>query len=586
MADDHNDTLTPGGAARRRVLKGMAAGSLAAAGSALAGKAAAAPKRNWALQKDVVVVGSGIAGTCAAIAAAQNGASVVILEKMGYPGGTTRKSGGVFWIPNNPWLRAQGIEDEKRAAMQYMVRCAFPIRYLPDHPTMGLIDEEFALLTTFYDQGTVVLEKLMQTAGFDVIPWLTWDNQPFPDYYAHLPENKVKRGRSIVAQVENPEHVLWKENGASGYGLLAQLRESLPGLGVETRVGHWVKGLTRADDGRVDGVHVETDDGGWQALRARKGVVFCSGGFSQNAELCRQFLKGHIWGSCSATGSTGDFIPIAIQAGAALGNTANAWWGQVPLEQALKSRSIPVDVWSTPGDSVIQVNRYGRRFVNEKIQYDERTQAHFYWDPVHGEYPNLLSFMIWDARTAKYYAGRNPIPAQDSDSAILIEGAHLPGLVANIQRRLAGLADQIGALQLDPDFLANLRATFQRFNAMAVAGQDLDFHRGETPIEIAFQFFRVAKAPNEYPNMTLYPFADTGPYYAAILGAGTLDTKGGAVVDPQGRVLDPASATIPGLYAAGNCVAHPAYQAYWGGGGTIGPALTYGYLAGEAAAKA
>src|SRR5690606_8759504 len=108
--------------------------------------------------------------------------------------------------------------------------------------------------------------------------------------------------------------------------------------------------------------------------------------------------------------------------------------------------------------------------------------------------------------------------------------------------------------------------------------------RGETPNENAWQFAVVKPVANRYPNKTLHPIASDGPYYAVILGAGTLDTKGGPITNADGQVLDADRKPIPGLYGAGNCVASPAAQAYWGGGGTIGPAMTFGYLAGTAAA--
>ena len=157
----------------------------------------------------------------------------------------------------------------------------------------------------------------------------------------------------------------------------------------------------RDDDGAVTGLVVDRGDAAPVRFGARRAVIFCSGGFTHNPELARSFLKGHIWGGCAAPGSTGDFIAIAQRAGAQLGNMGNAWWGQIPVELALKTPSVPADIWQTPGDSMIQVNRHGRRFVNEKIQYNERTQAHFVWDPVRAEFPNLIGFMIWDARTAR-----------------------------------------------------------------------------------------------------------------------------------------------------------------------------------------
>ncbi len=573
-------------ASRRDMLKGLAAGSLAAAGAAVPALARAADKdTKWAMQADIVIVGSGIAGTVSAIAAAQAGASVLVLEKMPFYGGTTAKSGGVMWVPNNPYLKSKGIADERLDAMRYMVRCAHPTRYTSASSTLGITQAEFDMLGVFYDHGSEVLEKLIATTDLKVIPWFAWDEQPYPDYYAALPENKVGRGRSIVCDVSPyPDRHLWKQGGGSGESLLWVLQKSFPKLGIKTVLEHRVLSLTRNSHNEINGVVVDSGEDAPINIRANKAVIFATGGFSHNVEMTRRFLKGHIWGSCAAPSSTGDFIPIATGAGAQLGNTQNAWWGQVVVEMALKTRSVPADIWSTPGDSMIQVNRYGRRFVNEKIQYNERTQAHFTWDPSKTEYPNLLSFMIWDARTAKHYAGYDPLPAANAKLAHVIEGATLEELAKNIEARLAGIAEHTGALKLDAGFIATLKATLSRYNKMAKAGSDEDFGRGRTPIELAFQFFNLEKAPNPYPNITMHPIADKGPFFAAILGAGTLDTKGGALVNAKGQVLDAEGKPITGLYAAGNCIANPAAQAYWSGGGTIGPHMVYGYLAGQAAA--
>ncbi|WP_442975122.1 FAD-binding protein, partial [Salmonella enterica] len=147
-------------------------------------------------------------------------------------------------------------------------------------------------------------------------------------------------------------------------------------------------------------------------------------------------------------------------------------------------------------------------------------------------------------------------------------------LQAKLEERLLPLAAQTGGLRLDPAFAANLRRTIAQFNTYARQGKDPEFHRGETPNERAWQFIGLPVAKNAFPNATMHPLADHGPYYAVIVGAGTLDTKGGPVTNASGQVLSDAGQAIPGLYGAGNCVASVAGQAYWGGGGTIGPAMT------------
>lgn len=571
---------------RRDILKGLAAGTAAtlipAAAASAATKANGKAKKTWAGEADVLIVGTGAAGLSAAIAAVTQGSSVILFEKMPFQGGTTAKSGAVFWIPNNDYLKSQGVKDERLDALQYMVRLSHPTRYVPSDPLLGLTQPEFDLIAAFYDNAPKVIEALGSSAGLKIMPWLTWEDRPYPDYFSDIPENKVRRGRSLVPDMTgHPELVVWPRNGGAGPALIHVLMQGLQKKPAELLLDHKVLDVIHNADGAVVGLSVDRGDDAPVSFRARKGVVFCSGGFTHNVTLAREHLKGRIWGGCASPSSTGDFIDIATKAGAVLGNMGNAWWGQVQVEAALKAPSVPATVWSSPGDSMIQVNRYGRRFVNEKIQYNERTQAHFVWDPVRAEYPNLLAFMIWDARTAQRYAGYDPIPAANAKLPHIIEGATLDELTANIELRLASIAKHTGGVTLDKSFRKTLSQTMERFNGFATAGKDEDFSRGEASIEIAFQYFNAPKAPNPNPSITMHPMdLEKGPYYAVILGAGALDTKGGPVVNAKGEVLDAAGKPIAGLYAAGNCVAHPAAQAYWAGGGTLGPALTFGYLAG------
>lgn len=563
---------------RRGLLKSLlAVPAMAVAAPAAATKTGAA----WTQTHDVIVVGSGAAGSAAAIAAARGGARVLVLDKMPFAGGTTAKSDGIFWIPNNPLLRAQGIDDARGDALRYMARLAYPVRYAPEHPTLGLGDNEYALIAAFYDHGSRAIEQLRAAGALQFAQWKDWNGENFTDYHAHLPENKVPQGRSLLAAVPNPGF----SGGGNGAELLRQLQAVFPALRIELKLEHRVQRLLLDADGGVSGVEVECEDG-IVRLRARKGVIFCSGGFTHNAELCERFLRGHVWGGGAAPGSSGDFIGIATAAGAALGNMSNAWWGQVPVEVALQTRSVPANVWVVPGDSAIQVNRFGLRFANEKALYNERTQAHFGWDAGRDEYPNLLGLMLWDARNARLFGGISPIPAPGSTAAHVIEGDTLDELARRIDERLARLAAHTGGARLDADFTAKLKATVTRYNGFARQGVDADFGRGATPAQLGFHLYGRKKDPslNPYPNPTMHPLAERGPYYAALIGAGTLDTKGGPIVNAQAQVLDVRGRVIAGLYGAGNCIASPAGQAYWAGGGTIGPALTFGYLAGEHAA--
>jgi hypothetical protein len=244
------------------------------------------------------------------------------------------------------------------------------------------------------------------------------------------------------------------------------------------------------------------------------------------------------------------------------------------------------------GDSMIIVNKYGERVTTEKIQYNERSQTHFYWDPAKREYRNLVQFMIYDSAVADSpieWRFRYPVPMPGDESDLVISGETLEELAANIDARLeqyrgqGHLSARIGPnVRLADDFVDRLTESIERFNGFAESGVDEDFGRGSTPIQVAWH--GPAREGSTLPNPTMYPISSEGPYYCIMLGGMTLDSKGGPVTDTEARVIHSNGNPIPGLYGAGNCVASPAGQAYWSAGGTLGPALTFGYIAGRNAA--
>ena len=344
---------------------------------------------------------------------------------------------------------------------------------------------------------------------------------------------------------------------------------------------HRVEAVIRNELGEVIGVEARVRHR-TVLVRARRGIVFCSGGFLHNADLRTQFLRGPVFGGCAADTSTGDFVRIGIELSAQLGNMSHAWWNQVVLEVALRTPSTIRDVWMPFGDSMIQVNRYGRRVVNEKMPYNERAQVHFHWNPSAREYSNLVLFMLYDedvASNPSRSSFRDPIPRPGESMEYVISGDTWPELARNIDLRLESLASKTGGVRLAPDFDANLSDTVARFNRFAAAGKDEDFARGETPIEVAW-----GAGDRDAPSPTMHPLRSEGPYYCVILGGGSLDTKGGPRINARAQVMDVSDDPIPGLYGAGNCIASPAGQAYWAAGGTLGPALTFGFVAGRNAA--
>ena len=332
------------------------------------------------------------------------------------------------------------------------------------------------------------------------------------------------------------------------------------------------------------GVAVTTPEGA-QLFRAKKGVIFATGGYSQNRAALETYQLGTIYGACSVPTAQGDFLRIAGEASAMMGNMSSAWRSEVIVEQALQSRSVAVTLEFPPGDSMIIVNGRGKRVYNEKRNYNVRGRAHFQLDQMENDYPNDLLYMIFDRRTIELFAGNMSLPEAGSSADYVISGDSLAGLAVAIQKRLDKMSPQIGPRRLAPDFTTGLQSQIAVFNRDARTGVDTEFQRGKYPYDIdwhtlvdSVEVEGTQWPSNNLPNPTMYPIADEGPYYAIILGGGMLDTNGGPVINPSGQVLDYSGQPIAGLYAAGNCAASPNGEGYWGGGATLGPAMTFGTI--------
>lgn len=532
----------------------------------------------WDAEADVVVVGTGAAGSAAASTAAARGASVVMVEKASSIGGTTIKSGGSPWIPNNFALREQGIEDKKEECLKFLARANYPELYNPDGDRFGLSSELYDLLAAYYDNGYRAIDFFMEK---DICQFVQW--KPLvSDYVDHVPENKVLRGRALAAAN--------REGGmGAGADLIRQFSAWIKEKGIEVLLDHEVQRILMNEKGEATGIEAAGKDGGIRRIRGRKAVIFGCGGYTHNPGLMLHFQKGPTYGGCAVPTNTGDLICMGIAVGTQLANMNGAWNAQIPLEQALDNPSTPNDIWQPIGDSMILVNKYGKRVVNEKRSYNDRTKVHFYWDPVEQEYPNQILCMIYDGRTAEAFGesfSTYPLPDSGLPEKFVLSGENWDELAENIRRRVSELAPRLGCWRLDKSFGENLRETVGRFNGFAREGVDKDFHRGDFPYDVEWHtnFFSVfdknSKWPaNDLPNITMHPFTDEGPYYCILLAAGTLDTNGGPKIDPKARMLDTENKPIPGLYGAGNCIAAPMPN-YVSGGATIGNALTFGYVAG------
>lgn len=523
---------------------------------------------------DIVVVGGGGVGFASALFSRWLGNKVVLLEKAPEVGGTTQKAAFWYWVPNNKEMRALGIEDKKEDCLRYMARLSRPEAYDPDDRYFGMTKWQYDQCAAIYDNASKATELLAKKGALEYRHCA-----PVPDYWAELPEDKAPTGRVLVP-LEAAESM-----SDGGKVAIRTMSAAAARDGVDVKTSHRVQRVVVDKSGRVIGVEADAR-GGTVSFRARKAVIFASGGFTHDMEMRKNYLSAPVLGGCAAITNEGDFVHIGASVGADLRNMNYSWMCPVVLEKAVKNDPNLIGTFSPSGDSMIYVDRNGKRVTNEKLAYNESAQAFFKWDPTKSEYPNLVLVAIWDQRSQDHSAGdeygRFIVP-EGTDDAHVIKGRTLGELATNIGKRFKQYATHIGGLEISADFADNLKETIARFNEFARNGKDLDFHRGERQVELLFNG-PAAESPAG-PNPTMYPISDSGPYYAALLTGGNLDTKGGPATNAKGQVLDRMGKPIVGLYGAGNCVASASARAYWAGGATLGPYISLAYVAANAANK-
>lgn len=533
---------------------------------------------------DVVVLGSGAAGLTAALAAAHHGASVGLFEKADQVGGTSAWSGGMVWIPNNHHMAELGIDDSRDVAMTYLRSLSH-----------GLIDEDLA--GALVDTGPEMIRWLEEhtPARFGVI-------KDFPDYHPEHPGARPGGGRSLecplfpftelggwagrvtvgpqlsgnitmsetslgrgAPQGVPPEELARRrirdERGA-GQGLVGALLKGCLDQGVVLRTGCRALELT-TEDGRLAGVRFDSADGPF-TVRTRSGVVLATGGFEWDADLVRAFVRGPLVRSASVPTNTGDGLKMAMRVGAALGTMREAWWVPI-IDVPVPGKGVAA--WQVNGERArphcIMVNRRGERFANEAANYNALGAAFHVIDVSEFDYVNHPAWMVFDHFYLSKYglAGYKP----DGQTPEWITEA---ATIEQLARKIDVSADA-------------LTATVERWNSHADRGDDPDFGRGRS----AHDRWWGDASLGSGPGSTLGPL-DTAPFYAVRVHSGALGTKGGPRTTTDGQVVDVDGRPIAGLYAAGNAMASVMGMTYGGAGGTLGPAMTFGYLAGRHAASA
>lgn len=528
---------------------------------------------------DVVVVGSGAAGMMAAIAAHDRGAEVVILERTRYVGGTTAVSGGGVWIPMNDQMKAIGLTDSRNAAIEYckalsmgraedslieaFVDNAAPmIRYLEQHTPL-----RFAVMTT-PDYHPEIEGSLLKGRSIEAIPFAAnqlgeWRERLRPPSVLAFPatlQEVFETYQAFYRPWEIPQELV-VERMSSGVvtmgqalaaGLLrAVLDRKIPIL-LNTRARHLEFKAQRVVGLRAERENKET------TFSARRAVVLASAGFEWNAELRAKFLGGPEVSPNSPPFNEGDGLLMAMEVGADLANMSEMWhypsimidgesYESRPLSRAIKAeRSGPHIIW---------VNARGQRFVNEAANYNSVGKTFFAMDTNGPIYRNLPAWAIFDRQYREQYVAGTAMP-EDPDPAYMLKADSLAELAQRTGIDAGGLAE-----------------TVQRWNGFVDEGRDRDFSKGNSAFD-RFQGDR--RAP--HPNLGRI---DRPPFYAIRLHVGALGTKGGPRTNENAQVMSVRGSPINGLYAAGNVAASISGPSYFGVGCTLGPALTWGYLAGR-----
>lgn len=531
---------------------------------------------------DVVVLGSGGAGLSAALAAGTNGARVLVLERAAVVGGTTAVSGGGLWVPGARALIEAGIDTPAELSRSYLLGLAgeradparvevflraapsvldeierlTPIRWQPSwfpdyHPELpggspdghcvevvpfdapAVLGDRFdRVRTTPFFPGPFTLAELREAGG-----WARFADAVGRD------ELRARAARGVVAM---------------GRGLAAGLYAGCLAAGVAFRTEARAAELVPGPRGET--FEVSTDDG----LRiGAAAAVVATGGFEWNPDLQRAWLAGPPLAPASPPYNTGDGIILGQSAGGTVAGTQEAWWYPVV--------ELPGDAWperqpirrltsgerSNPGS--IMVNRSGRRFCNESSSYHVIGRTMLAPDPSGIGWANVPAWVVFDAGHRGRYQVQTAAPGRPDPDWL---------------RPASSLEELARREGIDPP---GLESTVARFNHDARRGLDTEFGRGGSAYD------RLMGDPSA-PHPCLGP-VEQPPFYALRVHPGTIGTKGGLAVNGHGAVLDGRGRIVAGLFAAGNASVNVTGEGYPGAGGTLGPAVVSGWLAGRAAAR-
>lgn len=554
------------------------------------------------IECDLLVIGSGAAGLSAAVTAAWHGLKVIVAEKEPVFGGTTARSGGWMWAPLNPLARRAGITEDPEAPRAYLRHVlgnnfddARITAFLAAAPRMVAFFETNTALT--FEGGDKIPDTYSSapgagTGGRSVIaaPYdarglgdlvhrlshpmrettlMGMTIQAGPDLGAFMNVTRSPRafihvgrrfGRHLMDLATHRRGLQLR----NGIALVGRLLRSAADLGVDLRTSSPAVRLLQ-DDGGVSGAVLATPEGDVE-VRSRRGVVLAAGGFPHDRERRHAMFPAdgeHL--TVAAPSATGDGLRLGESVGGRVDGTLaapGAWCpvSRVPFPDGTTGRFPHIIERGKPG--IIGVLADGRRFCNEGNGYHDYVAALLRAVPPGQEAASwLICTRAFQRRYGLGIARPAPLPV----------GPYIRSGYLKVGQTIAELARNCG---IDP---AGLERTISDYNMHARNGEDPAFGRGST-IYNRFQ----GDAGNT-PNPCVAPI-ERGPFYAVKVVPGSFGTFAGLTTDASARVLDANDMPIPGLYAAGTDMASVMGGHYPAGGINLGPAMTFGYIAGRHAA--
>ena len=542
---------------------------------------------------DWVVIGSGAGSMSSALMMRKAGKSVVILEKGQWVGGTTCKSGGVMWIPNNPFMDpgedstekgityldavvgdpadAPGTSHERR--LTYVVEAPKMVNFLLGEGVK--LERGSHYWPDYYDElpGGCKTSRTVTAVPFNKRELGEWEPKlrkgfieapaklddgmkfPFMKHSWKIKWSFAKVAARVVAAKLTGKH--WTTAGAA---LQGRMLKAALAAGTDIRTESPVKHVI-IENGRAVGVEVE-QDGTLRRIGARLGVLNNGGGFSQNQPMRDKYQPGtRVEWSNGIETDMGDMHWEMERIGATLAQmdefvgfpgTCPPGWDQGYVKPGMQG--------TTAKPHCILVDQTGKRYFDEACSYE------LYCETMIKHQGGVPSWAIFDEQLISEY-GVGGIKVTPKVKAQWLESGYL---------KMADAVEGLAALtSIDP---ATLKATVDRWNGFVDRGKDEDFNRGQ-------------RAYGDWLGDPFYPGdskcrgrIDKGPFYAVEVIPGDVGTYGGVVTDSSARVLDANGKPIEGLYACGIATASAMGRVYPGAGASVGPSMVYGWIAAKHAA--